>query len=109
MPSSLNRPSCLLSRANDVDLHLGLAVSGGGENLALLGGDGGVAVDNLGHHAAHGLHAQGQGGDVQQQQALDFAAQHAGLDGGTDGHALVRVDALEGVLADEVLHGLLHG
>ena len=50
-----------------------------------------------------------RGGDVQQQQALDFAAQHAGLDGGTDGHALVRVDALEGVLADEVLHGLLHG
>ena len=44
----------------DVDFHLGLAVRGGGEDLALLGGDGGVAVDDLSHDAAHGFHAQGQ-------------------------------------------------
>src|SRR5699024_10519480 len=37
-----------------VDLNGGLAVSGGGENLALVGGDGGVAVNEPGEHAAHG-------------------------------------------------------
>ena len=51
----------------------------------------------LGAYAAHGLDAQGQRRNVQQQQALDVAAQHAALDGRADGHALVRVDALEGL------------
>ena len=88
----------------DVDLHLGLVVGGGGEDLALLGGDGGVALDELGVHAAHGLNAQGQGGDVQQQQALHVAHQHAALEGGAHGHALVGVDALEALLAGELLH-----
>ena len=32
----------------DVDLNAGLVVGGGGEDLALLHGDGGVAVDELG-------------------------------------------------------------
>ena len=84
-----------------VDLHGGLVVGGGGEDLALLDGDGGVALDELGEYAAHGLNAQGQGGDVQQQQALDVAAEHAALDGRAHGHALVGVDALEGLLAGE--------
>ena len=83
MPSRWKRPRVLLYCGHlalaleDVDLNRGLVVSGGGEDLALLGGDGGVAVDELGEHAAHGLDAQGQGGDVQQQQALDVAAEHA--------------------------------
>ena len=63
-----------------VDLHGGLVVGGGGEDLALLHGDGGVALDELGHHAAHGLDAQGQGGDVQQQQVLHVAGEHAALE-----------------------------
>ena len=92
-----------------VDLHAGLVVGGGGEHLGLLGGDGGVALDQLGHHAAHGLNAQGQGGDVQQQQALHVAHQHAALDGGADGHALVGVDALEALLPGQLLDHLLHG
>ena len=43
----------------DVDLHAGLVVSGGGEDLALLHGDGGVALDQAGAHTAHGLNTQG--------------------------------------------------
>jgi hypothetical protein len=90
MPSRWKRPSDLLYCGHlalalqDVDLDGGLVVRGGGEDLALLGRDGGVAVDELGEHAAQGLDAQGQRGDVQQQQALDVAAQHAALDGRAD-------------------------
>ena len=58
---------------------------------------------------ALGLQAQGQRRHVQQQHVLDFAAQHAALDGRADGHALVRVDALEGLLAGDALHSGLHG
>ena len=41
-------------------------------------------------------------------KALDLAAQHAGLHRRADGDALVGVDALERLLADEVLHRLLN-
>ena len=75
----------------DVDLNRGLAVGCGREDLALLGGDGGVALDDLGEDAAEGLQAEGQGGNVQQQQALDLAAQDAALDRGADRDAFIRV------------------
>ena len=92
-----------------MDLYAGLPVGGGGEDLALLGGDGGIPVDQPGEHAAHGLNAQGQRRYIQQQYVLHLAAQHAALDGSANGHALVRVDALEGLLAGDLLHQLLHG
>lgn len=39
----------------DFDLDGGLAVSSGGEDLGLLGGDGGVTVDELGHDSTESL------------------------------------------------------
>ena len=93
----------------DVDLNGGLVVRSGGENLALLHRNGGVAVNELGAHTAHGLNAQRQGGDVQQQQALHVAGEHAALKGRAHSHALVGVDALEALLAGELLHHVLHG
>ena len=66
------------------------------------GGDGRVAVDHLGRHAAQGLDPQRQRGDVEQQDVLDLAAQHAGLDGRADRHDLVGVDALVRLLAVEL-------
>ena len=47
-----------------VNINSGLIVGRGGEDLALLGGDGGVALDQSGRYAAHGLDGQGQGGNV---------------------------------------------
>ena len=93
----------------DVDLHRGLVVLGRGERLRLLGRDRRVALDELGHHAALGLDAEGERGDVEQQDVLDLAGQHAGLDAGADGHDLVGVDAAVRVLAREVLDAVLHG
>ena len=113
-PVSWKLPRVRLSLANSrspcrhVDVHRGLVVGRGGKHLALAGGDGGVALDELGHHPAQGLDAQGKGGDVQKQHVVDLAAQNAALDGRAHGHHLVRVHALVGLLAEELLHHLLH-
>ena len=85
-----------------VDGHRGLVVRRGGEDLALAGGDGGVALDDLGEDPAQGLDAQGQGGDVQQQDILDLALEHPGLDGGAHGHHFVGVDPLVRLLAEDL-------
>uniref|UniRef100_A0A1I8ISP5 Protein kinase domain-containing protein n=1 Tax=Macrostomum lignano TaxID=282301 RepID=A0A1I8ISP5_9PLAT len=62
-----------------LDLDLGLAVSGGGEHLRLLGRDGGVAADQAGEDAAEGLDAQRQGRHVQQQDVGHVASENAAL------------------------------
>ena len=64
-----------------------------------------LPLDELGHHAAEGLDAQRQRRHVEQEDVLDVARQHAGLDRGADRHDLVRVDALVRLLAAE--HGFL--
>ena len=43
-----------------------LVVNGGGEDLGLLGGDGGVSANQVGHHSSSGLNTEGQWGHVQQ-------------------------------------------
>jgi len=92
-----------------VDLHLGLVVGSGAEDLTLLGGDGGVGVDELGHHTAESLDTEAQRSDVEQQHVLHLAGEHTALDGGADGDHLVGVDALAGYLAEELFDLLLHG
>ena len=87
----------------DVDRHRGLIVIGGRERLALLGRDRRVAFDQLGHDAAQGLDTERQRGDVEQQDILDFALQHAGLDRRADGHDFVGVDAAIGSLPKNCL------
>ena len=91
-----------------VDGHRGLAVGRSGEDLALAGGDGGVAFDELGEHAAHGLDAKGKRADVEQQHVLHVTGQDAALDGRAHGHDLVRVDRAVGLLAEEFADLLLH-
>ncbi|CDD84155.1 uncharacterized protein BN589_01453 [Collinsella sp. CAG:289] len=81
----------------DVDLDAGLVIGGSGVDLGLRGRDSGVAVDHLGHDAAHGLDAQRQRGNVEQQDALDVAGEHAALDGSAVGNDLVGHDAAHGL------------
>ena len=50
--------------------HRGLVVCCGREDLALLGRDGGCSASMSGEHAAHGLNAQRQRSDIEQQQTL---------------------------------------
>ena len=70
--------------------------------------DGGVGFDELGHHAAEGLDTQRKRGDVQKEDILNIACEHAALDGCADCNDLIRIDALVGLLAEEVLHQLLN-
>ncbi len=106
MPVRSKRPSDLVVRRHfalalqHMNRHRGLVVLGGGEDLALPGRDGGVALDQPGHDAAQRLDAQRQRGHVQQQNVLDVALQHAALDGGADGDHFVRIDALVRLLAE---------
>src|SRR4051794_232200 len=93
----------------DVDLHGRLVVLGRREDLGLTGRDRRVALDELRHHAALGLDAERERGDVEQEDVLHVAGQDARLDGGADGHDLVRVDAAVRLLAGELLDLLLDG
>ncbi|EAS48812.1 putative glutamate dehydrogenase [Aurantimonas manganoxydans SI85-9A1] len=91
----------------DLDGHGVLRVLGGGEHLALLGRDRGVAIDQAGEHATQRLDAERQRRHVEQQHVLDVALQNAGLDGGAHRDDLIRVDALVRLLAEQVLHRFL--
>ena len=92
-----------------LDEHRRLVVVSGGEDLGPLGRDGRVALDEPRHDAALGLDAQRQRGHVEQQDVLDLALEHAGLESSADGDDLVRVHALVGLLAGLRLHELGDG
>ena len=113
MPVSWNLPIVrlyvrqLALALQHVDLDRGLVVVGGGEGLRLLGRDRRVARDEHRHHAAERLDAERERRHVEQQHVLLLAGEHGALDGGADGHDLVRIHALVGLLAEEVLDHLL--
>ena len=114
IPTSWNFPSVLLnetisdSPCADVDLDRRLVVLGRRERLRLAGRDGRVALDELREDAALRLDPERERSHVEQQDVLDLALEHAGLDRGADGDDLVRVHALVRVLADQLLDLLLH-
>ena len=90
-----------------MDRHRGLVVRRRGENLALARGDGGIALNKLGEHAAHGFNAQGERRHVKQQHILHVAGEDAALDSGAHGYDFVGVHRAVGLLAEEFAHHLL--
>ncbi|GET90231.1 heat-shock protein hsp70, putative [Leishmania tarentolae] len=97
----------------DLDVHAGLVVRVRREDLALLGRDRRVALDQRRHHATGRLNAQRQRRHIQQQQTLRLLALAARQDEGLHRSAvrdsLVGVDALVQLLAaEEVRHEGLH-
>ena len=73
-----------------------LVVDGCREHLALLGRNGGVGINELCHHAAHGLDAKCQRSDIEQDDVARtlLVVEDGTLDGSTHGHYLIGVDAL---------------
>ena len=90
--------------------HRRLTILEGGELLGACHRNGGVARDDLLDQAAHGLQPQRERNDIQQQhlRVRLVAHQHIGLDGGTDGHHLVRIDTGKRRATEEVTHPLPH-
>ena len=117
MPSRLNWASSRFDglvgdRAfplEDAHRHGRLVVLRRGEDLLLRRRDGGVARDQLGHHAAHASRCPATAASRPAAARPPCCpAGAAPLDGGADGHHLVGVDALVALLAEDLLDHLLH-
>lgn len=92
----------------DLDEHTRLVVGEGREHLGLLGGDGRVTGDKLGHHATSRLNTNGERRNVEQQNlvgrlAAGVARQNGGLNGSAICDGLIGVDGLVGLLSVEVV------
>ena len=92
----------------DLNKDTGLVVGEGGEDLGLLGGDSGVAGNELGHHAAGSLDTHRQGSDIEKQDLVGglrgcVTGENGSLHGSAVGNSLIGVDGLVGLLAVEVV------
>ena len=89
----------------DLDQDTGLVVGVGREDLRLLGGDGGVTLDEGGHDTTSGLDTEGKRGNIEEEEILGLLGgvtrENGGLDSGTVGDSLIGVDGLAGLLAVE--------
>ena len=92
-----------------VDIYGGLVISCGGEDLALLGRDGCISLDQSGSNTAHGLDGQGQRSYIQKKDitGTGIACKLTTLDRSTDGYALIRVQRLAGLFAGQLFYFLL--
>jgi NAD-specific glutamate dehydrogenase len=96
----------------DLDQDTGLVVAVGREGLGLLGGDGGVALDEGSHDTTGSLDTDGERSNVEKQDLVgglgrSVTRQDGSLDGSTVGNGLVGVDGLVGLLVEEVADELL--
>merc|ERR1712154_608323 len=90
----------------------GLVVAVGGECLGLLGGDGGVPLDEAGHHTSSGLDTKRERSNVKQQKVRhglgSVSSQDSSLHRSSVSDSLVRVDGLVQLLpVEEILQQLL--
>jgi hypothetical protein len=90
----------------DLDQDTGLVVGEGREGLGLLGGDGGVALDEGGHDTTSGLDTERQRGDVEKKDLVgrlgrSVTGKDGSLDGSAVGNSLIGVNGLVGLLATE--------
>ena len=89
---------------NNVDL--GLTISGGGVNLRLLGGDGGVTGDQTGEDTTIGLNTKRKGGNIKEEETGVLSTQDTTLDGSSHSDGLIGVDTLVRVLVEDLLDGV---
>src|SRR5262249_23180333 len=85
----------------------GLVVGCSREDLRLPRRNRRIALDELGEDSAESLYAEAQRCDSEQQQTFDVPREAPRLDGCSDSHDLVRIDALVRLFPEEVLDHLL--
>ena len=92
---------------NYLDQDTGLVVRVGGEGLGLLGGDGGVALDQRGHDTTGSFDTEREWGDIEEKEILDLfgfvTAENGGLDSGSVGNSLIGVDGFVELFAIKVV------
>ena len=76
--------------------------------LALLGGNGCVAVDELCEDSTKRLDSKRQRCDVEQKNVGDVTSEYATLDGCTDGHGFIGVDRLAWLTTEDIQHCCLN-
>ena len=85
----------------------GLVVLDSGEHSGLVGGDGGVSGENDTEDVTLHGDTEGERGDIEEEEVgglvRGLTGKDGGLDGGTVGNSLVRVDGLVQLTATEVL------
>lgn len=79
-----------------------LVISGGGEDLALLGGDGGTTLDKVGHDTASGLNTEGERVDIHKNDTASgfVTSENTTLNGSTESNSLIGVDILASLLSE---------
>ena len=90
------------------DFDAGLVVRVGREHLRLLGRNGGVTSDHGRGNIARGHDAEGERGDVEQENVFNVTLEHAALNGCADGDHLVGIHALVSGFAGELVGDLDH-
>ncbi|KXN85447.1 NAD-specific glutamate dehydrogenase [Leucoagaricus sp. SymC.cos] len=89
----------------DLDKDTRLVIGVGREDLGLLGGNGGVTLDEGGHDTTSGFNTRRFNNNIEQEEVLGLlgsvAREDSSLNSGTIGNSLIRVDALVGFLAVE--------
>ena len=77
----------------------------------MFGGDGSVPLDQGSHDSTSGFNSHGQRSDIKQQKIGNglvlFTSKDGGLDSGTVGNSLIRVDGLVQFLAVEEIRDQL--
>lgn len=92
----------------DLDKHTRLVVGEGREDLGLLGRDGSIARNKLGHHTTSSLDTERESGNIEKQDLVGrlgagVTRQDSSLDSSTVGNSLIGVDGLVGLLTVEVV------
>jgi hypothetical protein len=78
--------------------------------LALLGGDGGTTLDEVGHNATSGLDTKGKRVDIHEDDVLSagVTGENTTLNSGTESDSLIGVDILASLLSEVLLKHLLN-
>ena len=93
-----------------VDVYSGLVIRSGGEDLALLGRDRGISLDQSGCDTAHGLDGQGQRSNIQKKDiaCTCIACQLTALNGSTDCYTLIRVQRFARLMSGQLFYLILY-
>ena len=110
LSESLIVPRKLPLSLYDMDIHSGLVVGRGREDLGGPGRDGGIPLDERSRHAAERLDGKRQRGHIQEKDIARslISRELSALHRRAESHALVRVQGLGGLLSGDPLHLLLH-